>query len=87
MSEPVTNPVVYSRYPEGCGQLLALDHHRSGRTGSTTSLLRGNRGYFVHYHSVDHAMSDSVLPLDAGEAEYLFGRLRVQMVSGKAAFD
>ncbi len=83
---PVMNPVAYSRYPEACGQLLALDHHCNGRTGSTTYLLRGNRGYFVHYHIVDHTISDSVLALNAGDAEYLFGRLRVQMVSRAGQF-
>ena len=87
MSESVTHPVAYARYPEACGQLLALDHHCSGRMGSTTSLLRGKRGYVVHYHLVDHTISERVLSLDAGDAEYLFGRLRVQLVSGKAAFE
>jgi hypothetical protein len=86
LSTPHTYPVAYSRYPESCGQLLALDHYGSGQTGSTTYLLRGKNGYFVHYRRVDVAVSDSVLALNVGDAEYLYERFRLQMVSGKDAF-
>ena len=64
-------------YPDGCARLVAWDHAASGRTSSTTYLLRGNAGYFVHYHMVDHTTSDRLLSLSVQDAELLYHRLRV----------
>ena len=80
---PIRNPI----YPDGCAVLLAWDHCATANTSSTTYLLRGSGGYFVHYHMVDHTIGDNVLSLSVQDAEYLYGRLRVQVVPRKNAFD
>ncbi len=79
--------VHHPKYPEGAGVLIAWDYAATGCSELSTYLLRGEQGYFVHYHIVDRDSGDSVLALDASDAAYLYQRLRVRVMPGKDAFD
>lgn len=80
--------VHHPKYPDGSGVLIAWDYATTECSELSTYLLRGSRGgYFVHYHIVDRATGDSVLALDASDAAYLYGRLKVRVLPGKDAFD
>lgn len=79
--------VCHPKYPDGAGVLIAWDYAATGGSELSTYLLRGERGYFVHYHIVDRESGDSVLALDASDAAYLYQRLRVRVMPGKDAFD
>ena len=79
--------VRHPKYPDGSGVLIAWDYAATGCSELSTYLLRGKRGYFVHYHIVDRESGDSVLALDASDAAYLYQRLRVRVMPGQDAFD
>jgi hypothetical protein len=79
--------VHHPKYPNGSGELIAWDYAANGSSELSTYLLRGERGYFVHYHIVDRESGDSVLMLDACDAAYLYQRLRVRVMPGQRAFD
>ena len=76
----------HPKYPNGSGVLIAWDYSATGCSEFSTYLLRGERGYFVHYRIVDRECGDSVLALDQSDAAYLYDRLRVR-ISGVDAFD
>lgn len=79
--------VHHPKYPDGAGVLIAWDYAATGCSELSTYLLRGERGYFVHYHIVDRDTGDSVLALDVSDAAYLYQRLRVRVMPGSDAFD
>jgi len=79
--------VCHPKYPDGSGVLIAWDYAASECSEVATYLLRGKRGYFVHYHIVDYTSGDSVLALDESDAAYLYQRLRVRVMPGQEAFD
>jgi hypothetical protein len=79
--------VRHPKYPDGVGVLIAWDYAATSCSELSTYLLRGERGYFVHYHIVDRDCGDSVLALDASDAAYLYQRLRVRIMPGQDAFD